>query len=376
MTNDPKVVLEEVLNSFASQHNTEDEELSAYTEKLISHLTKFYNQTHRRDMNRAPFTIRELDEVLYKLRPGKILGMDEIPAELYRRLPLNLKRHLAAALWDITIRKTDVPSDWANLVHPLYKKGDWVNPDNWIPIVCTTTEAKLIWTLIIKGAEGSFLFLLVTLALALYIRRTHPDVAPYPLRTTLLAFADDMGVVTATACQPLPTTRDTTRATKMFHVVTNYLEGNQLPVHNVKSAAMVHNTPPPTLHPGDRPMNPVCTATYPGVQEAASANKVTLPPNLIRQLTQTLVIARIVALSTQALAYFLQAVLNAAIGFQTLPLAHPVQMIQEAGTTVQRAWTIHGHRATSLPPWDNEHPAITFPGQTPQHHTRVPSLPS
>ena len=67
-------------------------------------------------------------------------------------------------------------------------------------------------------------------------------------------------------------------------------------------------------------MNPVSTATSLGVQQAATANEVTLPPNLIRQLTRTLVIARIVTLFTQALAYFLQAALNAAIGFQALHL--------------------------------------------------------
>ena len=33
VTNDPEVVLEEVLNSFLRQHNTEDGELSAYTEE-------------------------------------------------------------------------------------------------------------------------------------------------------------------------------------------------------------------------------------------------------------------------------------------------------------------------------------------------------
>ena len=70
--------------------------------------------------------------------------MDGLPAELYRRLPLNLKRHLAARLCDIAIRKTDAPPDWANLVHPLYKKGNWADPDNWRPILCATTEAKLI----------------------------------------------------------------------------------------------------------------------------------------------------------------------------------------------------------------------------------------
>ena len=144
------MVLEEVLNSFQRQRNTEDGELSAYTEELISHLLKLYNQTQRRDMHRTPFTIRELDEVLYKLQPGKTPGVDGLPAEPYGRLPLNLKTHLAARLWDIAIGKTDVPPDWANLVHPLYKNGDWANPDNCRPIVCATREAKLIWMLILK----------------------------------------------------------------------------------------------------------------------------------------------------------------------------------------------------------------------------------
>ena len=101
-------------------------------------------------MHRTPFTIPELDEVLYKLQPGKTPGVHSLPAELYRRLPLNLKRPLAARLQDIAFAKTDIPPDWANLVHPLYKKGDRVNPDNWRPIVCATTEAKTIWMLILK----------------------------------------------------------------------------------------------------------------------------------------------------------------------------------------------------------------------------------
>ena len=107
-------------------------------------------------------------------------------------------------------------------------------------------------------------------------------------------------MVTATARQPLPTTPDTTRTTKVLHNVTNYLESNQLLVHNVKSATMVHNAPTPPLRPGDPLMNPVSTATYLGVQQAAMASGVTLPPNLIRQLMRPLVIARIVALGTQA----------------------------------------------------------------------------
>ena len=59
VTNDPKVVLGEILNSFQRQHNTEDKELSAYTEELISHLPKLYNPTLQRDMHRTSFTIRD-----------------------------------------------------------------------------------------------------------------------------------------------------------------------------------------------------------------------------------------------------------------------------------------------------------------------------
>ena len=90
-------------------------------------------------------------------------------------------------------------------------------------------------------------------------------------------------------------------------------------------------------------------SSYLGVQQAATAGGVTLPPNLLRQLTRTLVIARTTALSSQALAYFLEAVLDAAIGFKALHLTQPQHMLQADTTTVRQAWTIHGHRPTSLP---------------------------
>ena len=193
------------------------------------------------------------------------------------------------------------------------------------------------------------MFLLVTLLLAFYIRTSYPDVAPYPVRTMLLAFTDDMEVVTATARQPMPGAPDSTRVNQVLPDDTSYLENNQLLVQNVKSATMVHNAPPPSLRPGTPPITPVGTATYLGIQQAATPEELTLPPNLERQLTRILVIARVAALSTQALAYFLQAALNAAIGFQALHLTHPKHMLKGAVTTVRRARAINGHRPTSLP---------------------------
>ena len=113
-----------MLNSFKRQHNTEDPESSHYTKHLTSHLPQLYHRRQRRDVHRTPFTIREFHEVLHKLKPGKTPGVDGLPAELYRRLPLHLKRHLAARLWDTAIGRADIPRDWANFVHPLYKKGE------------------------------------------------------------------------------------------------------------------------------------------------------------------------------------------------------------------------------------------------------------
>ena len=124
-----------------------------------------------------------------------------------------------------------------------------------------------------------------------------------------------MALVTATARQPLPEAPDNVRANQVLHDVTSYLRSNRLLVHNVKSATMVEDAPAPPLRPCDAPMTPTDSATHLGIQQAAPPEGVTLPPNLERQLRRTLVIARIAALSTQALAYFLQAVLNAAIRF-------------------------------------------------------------
>ena len=86
--------------------------------------------------------------------------------------------------------------------------------------------------------------------------------APYPLRTAVLAFADDMAIVTATIRQPLQTARDATCLLRVLHNVTDYLVNNMLLVYSIQSTIMVHNAPPPSLRPGDPPMELVRTATY------------------------------------------------------------------------------------------------------------------
>ena len=158
-----------------------------------------------------------------------------------------------------------------------------------------------------------------------------------------------MAVATATARQSLPDAPDNVRANQVLHDVTSYLQSTQLLVHNIKLATLVHNAPPPPVRPGDAHMTPTDNATYLGIQQAATPEGVTLPPNLERQPTRTVVIVHIAALSTQALAYFLQAVPNETIRFQALHLTHPKHMLQRAVTTVRRVWAIQRHGPTSLP---------------------------
>ena len=148
-----------------------------------------------------------------------------------------------------------------------------------------------------------------------------------------------MAVVTTTACQALPTPGKEARSTRVLQDVKNYLESNRLLAHNIRSATMVHNAPPPSLRPWHRSVDPLRQTTYLGVQQAATPDEVTLSANLVLQLARTLIMARVTALSVQALAYFLEALFNAAIWFQALHLTRPMQTLREAVATVQRTLT-------------------------------------
>ena len=51
-------------------------------------------------------------------------------------------------MWDIVRGQTPLPPDWASVVRPLYKKGDWANLDKWRPIVRAVTEVKVVWNIL------------------------------------------------------------------------------------------------------------------------------------------------------------------------------------------------------------------------------------
>ena len=103
--------------------------------------------------------------------------------------------------------------------------------------------------------------------------------------------------------------------------------------------------PLPSLRIDNPPMELLRTSTYLGIQQAAKLENVTLSPNLVPQLAEAVVVAHISVLSTHTLAHLLQAVLNAAIGFQ----ANAKRRRQHGTTCVDPAWPPHVSPRSGMP---------------------------
>ena len=202
------------------------------------------------------------------------------------------------------------------------------------------------------GAETPFLYLLVTLPLAFELARVYPGYAPYPLRSPLINFADDNLLTTATRHRDpenagLPTT--TEQASAILQLTTTYLDAHQLLVHPRKSVGLADaKTPTPHIRKGE-PLHLKDTTVHLGVTQATRHHHITLPSKLEERLARLPQIARGDLLSTQGLAYFMEAVLNAAIGYQALHLPRPQDALRHARQQVTKAWAQHGGWPTSFP---------------------------
>ena len=189
------------------------------------------------------------------------------------------------------------------------------------------------------GAEGPFLYLLVTLPLALAIEQDYPTYAPYPLFSPLVGFADDSNLTVPHTPHephaPAPGPSVTQQANDLLDVTVSYLSHNNLIVHPTKSVAMIKGSAThPTPGPKGPPMQVVTTTTHLGVIQAANPEDATLPPKLQSHLAHRPRYAspttKALSLSHQSLAYYLTGVLKTSIAFQALHLTHPTTALQLA----------------------------------------------
>ena len=208
------------------------------------------------------------------------------------------------------------------------------------------------------GAEGPFLYLLVTLPLALKIEQDYPAYAPYPLLSPLVGFADNTNLTVARNPQephsPDPRPTVTEQANDLLDVTISHPSRNSLIVHPTKPVAMIKGSATPaTLGPQGPPMRVVETTTHLGVIQAANPEDTTLPLKLQSHLAH---LPRYVSPTTKALslfhlslAYYLTGVLNASIGFQARHLTHPTTALEPSTRAVTKAWAAHRGWPTSIP---------------------------
>ena len=107
-------------------------------------------------------------------------------------------------------------------------------------------------------------------------------------------------------------------------------------------------TPAPHIRKGE-PLHLEDSTIHLGVTPATRHHQIILPSKLEGPLARLPELARGDLLSTQGLAYFMEAVLNAAIGYQALHLPRPQDALRHAQQQVKKAWAQHGGSPISLP---------------------------
>ena len=183
------------------------------------------------------------------------------------------------------------------------------------------------------GAKGPFFYLLVTLSLTFELARVYPGYVLNPLRSPLVSFADHNLLTAATRHRDsenagLPTT--TEQASAILQLKTTYMDAHQLLAHPRKSVGLADvGTPAPDI-PNGKPRHLEDPTIHLGLTQAMRHHQMTLPNRLHGRLAQLPKLARGDLLSTQGLAYFMEAVLNEAIGYQALHLPHPEDALCQA----------------------------------------------
>ena len=120
-------------------------------------------------------------------------------------------------------------------------------------------------------------------------------------------------------------------------------------MHPRKSVGLADiGTPAPHIRKGE-PLHLEDTTIHLGVTQAAQHHHIALPNKLEGRLAQLPQPARGDLLSTRGVAYFMEAVLNAAIGYQALQPLPPEDALRDARQQVKKAWTQHGGWPTPFP---------------------------
>ena len=141
-------VLEEVAQSFREQHNQGQQELSGIKQRMVRALQRVFTAEQSEDIHRSRVTLGEKKEAVRALKRKKSPGVDQLVAEAYQHLEAPELDGPAGRVTEV-LRTGEPPAEWGGKVRPLYKKGDHLRLENWRPLCCAVTEAKLVWMVIV-----------------------------------------------------------------------------------------------------------------------------------------------------------------------------------------------------------------------------------
>ena len=123
----------EILNSFFS---------SVFTKEDISNIPKFNYNTNASTSD-AVIEVKEMEEVLSKLKISKSPGPDGIAPVMLKNLASELSFPLYK-LYNKTLEDGQIPSAWKEAeVRPIYKKGLKTVPGNYRPVSLTSVVCKV-----------------------------------------------------------------------------------------------------------------------------------------------------------------------------------------------------------------------------------------
>ena len=110
-------------------------------------LPRVFTAEQSEDIHRSRVTLGEIKEAVKALRGKKSPGVDQLVAEAYQHLEAPELDGLVGRVTEL-LRTGEPRVESGGMVRPLYKKGDHLRPENWRPICCAVTEAKLVWMVI------------------------------------------------------------------------------------------------------------------------------------------------------------------------------------------------------------------------------------
>ena len=134
----------------------------------------------------------------------------------------------------------------------------------------------------------------------------------------------------------------------ILQLTTAYLDVHHLLVHLHRSVGLADvGTPAPYIQKGETPQLED-TTVHLGVTQATRHHNIGQPNKLEGCPAKQLKLAREDVLSTQCLEYFIEAVLNAAVGYQALQVPIPQHTLDHARQQVTETWAQHGGLPTSF----------------------------